>query len=88
MYVLRCVDDSYYAGSTRNIIKRLQEHSQGKVKYTKSKLPIQLIFLKYFNNYRNAFEFEKRVKSWKKRKSIEKMLKKEDNIANKFCGIV
>jgi len=88
-YVLRCKKDySYYIGSTKNIVIRLRTHQRGKVKYTKSRLPIELIFLKEFPNYAEALKFEKRVKSWKKRKSIEKMLEKSDNIASKYWEIV
>ncbi len=88
-YVLKCKkDNSYYIGSTKDIIARLKTHQKGEVKYTKSRLPVELIFLKEFPNYNDAFQFERRVKSWKKRKSIEKMLEKSDNIASKYWEIV
>ena len=79
-YVIKCCDGSYYIGSTRDISRRLHSHKTGKVKYTKNKRPIDLIFLKEFEDYNQAFHFEMRVKSWKKRKSIERMLDKPDNI--------
>lgn len=88
-YVLKCTkDNSYYTGSTKNINDRLRRHKKGEVKFTKSRLPVELVFLKEFENYSLAFKFEQKVKSWKKRKSIEKMFNKSDNIANQYCGIV
>ncbi len=83
-YVLHCADGSYYIGSTRNITKRIKSHKTGKVKYTKNKMPVKLAFLKECSDYNQAFSFEMKVKSWKKRKSIEKMFDKPDNIAKLF----
>lgn len=81
-------DNSYYVGSTKIIENRLKAHLKGFVKYTKSRLPLKLIFLKEFENYTEARIFELKVKSWKKRESIERMLNKPDNIASQYCGIV
>lgn len=87
-YILRCSDGSYYTGSSRSIENRIKKHTSGGVKYTKSRLPVKLIFLKKFSCYVQAKNFESKIKSWKKRKSIEKMLSKADNIAKNYCGIV
>lgn len=87
-YVLKCANGQYYVGSTRNITKRLNDHKRGRVKFTKNKRPLTLIFVKEFQNYKLALNFERKVKSWKKRKSIEKMLSKADNIYKKYCGVV
>ena len=44
-------------------------------------MPVQQEILKKgFENYSQALFFEKRIKSWKKRSSIEKMIKKSDNL--------
>lgn len=88
-YVLRCnKDNSYYVGSTRVIENRLKVHLKGYVRYTRPRLPVVLVFLKQFENYSDARRFEMQIKSWKKRKSIERMFSKPDNIANQYCGIV
>ena len=63
VYVLRCKDNSYYVGSTRDIEKRVLAHKNGLVKYTKSRLPLKLIFVKKFEDYPVARSFENRVKS-------------------------
>ncbi len=41
-------DESCYLGSTRNIQRRMKQHNGGEVKYTKSRTPLKLIFLKEF----------------------------------------
>ncbi|KKQ87834.1 MAG: Excinuclease abc c subunit domain protein [Candidatus Woesebacteria bacterium GW2011_GWB1_38_8b] len=61
---------------------RLRDHRKGRVKFTKGKRPVKMIFLKEFVNYSQAYQFEKKIKSWKKRVSIERMLSKSDNIAD------
>ena len=81
VYVLKCCDGSYYVDSTVDYRQRLFKHQSGSVKYTKSRLPAKLVFLKQFTTYSQALLFEKRVKSWKKRLSIEKMFDKNDNLA-------
>ncbi|MBU1043871.1 GIY-YIG nuclease family protein [Candidatus Parcubacteria bacterium] len=88
VYILKCSDGSYYTGSTKDLVKRIRTHKSGKVKYTKSRLPVDLVFVKELDNYSLAFIFESKVKSWKKRKSIERMLQKSDNVANKYWGVV
>ncbi len=80
VYVLKCSDKSFYTGATKDIKKRLSKHKKGMVKYTKSRLPVDLVFLKRFVAFKDALKFEKKVKSWKKRSSILKMLNKDDNL--------
>jgi len=31
VYILKCIDGSYYTGSTSNLEKRLSEHQQGAI---------------------------------------------------------
>ncbi len=45
MYILRCFDESYYTGSTKDIDKRLLEHNTGKgANHTRKRLPVTLIY--------------------------------------------
>lgn len=82
VYVLKCSDNSYYTGAARDWKKRINKHEKGGVKYTKTRLPVKIVFLKVFDKFGDALKFESKVKSWKKRSSIEKMFSKEDNIVN------
>ena len=75
-YVLKCSDGSYYIGSTRDLVGRLDKHRRGVVKYTKSRLPVELICKEYFRIYSDAFQREQQVKSWKKRRAIENLIKR------------
>jgi putative endonuclease len=43
-YVLLCVDDKFYVGSTNNLKKRLLIHQRGQVISTKNRLPVKLVY--------------------------------------------
>ena len=89
VYILRLKNNSYYTGACRNITKRLSDHLNKRVSSTKSKLPFTLIYLKEYNTYSAALTEEYRIKSWKKRKSIENLVKFDtNNIANSFAPVV
>ena len=45
VYILQCGDDSLYTGCTDNVPRRLSAHQSGKgAKYTRSRLPVSLIY--------------------------------------------
>jgi len=75
LYILLCSDETYYTGSTRNLEKRLSEHQSGQgANYTKTRLPVTLVYQEYFLNIADAFYFEKKIKKWshaKKKAMIE-----------------
>jgi len=63
VYLLKCSDDTIYTGCTKNIESRIQEHQKGKVHYTKSRLPVELVTYCGFVDKYKAFHFEKYLKS-------------------------
>ena len=45
VYMLQCRDDSLYTGCTDNVERRLAVHRSGKgAKYTRSRLPVTLVY--------------------------------------------
>jgi putative endonuclease len=45
VYMLRCVDGSLYTGATNDLPRRLTQHERGKAAaYTRSRLPVTLVF--------------------------------------------
>lgn len=72
-YILECSDGTYYTGSTWNLEKRLEEHKQGEgASYTKSRLPIQLVYFEEQDRIDTAFFREKQIQNWshKKKKAL------------------
>ena len=44
VYVVRCADDTYYVGLTRDLERRLAEHNRGRgARYTRGRGPVQLV---------------------------------------------
>ncbi len=63
VYILRCVDGSYYTGCTEDLNERLKRHNKGYVDATKNKIPVELVFYCTFTDKYKAFRFEKYLKS-------------------------
>ncbi|MCR4707178.1 MAG: GIY-YIG nuclease family protein, partial [Clostridiales bacterium] len=55
VYLLRCADGSLYCGWTNDLEKRIRTHSVGRgAKYTRSRLPVRLVYLETFETKREA----------------------------------
>ncbi len=70
VYILRCSDGSFYVGSTRKPLEERQgEHSLGAGNgYTACRRPVTLVWARAFERHLDAFEVEKRLKGWSRRK--------------------
>ena len=69
VYILQCVDSSYYVGSTWDLERRLTEHAGGTgAAYTSRRLPVRLVFAAEFDRIDEAFAMEKRIQGWSRRK--------------------
>ena len=45
VYIVRCADNTLYTGIARDVESRLAQHNSGKAaKYTRSRLPVELVF--------------------------------------------
>lgn len=75
-YVLKSVKHkTRYIGSSESIEKRLKEHNLGKVRYTKGRLPWELIYQEAFLSRSEAVKREKFLKSGQGRNFLDKTLK-------------
>jgi len=69
MYILECVDGSYYTGSTIDIQRRLRQHDNGEgANHTKKRLPLKLVYVEVFSRIDHAFYREKQVQGWTRKK--------------------
>jgi putative endonuclease len=65
VYILRCADDSFYTGITKDVVRRWNKHSAGKAaKYTRpaSRRPVVLIYLRLLGTHESALTEERRIK--------------------------
>ena len=69
MYIVECSDGSYYTGSTVNLDKRLWEHNNGLgANYTRTRVPVKLVYCEPYESVEDAFIREKRVQGWSRAK--------------------
>ena len=69
IYILKCSDGSYYVGSTGCLIKRLGRHNAGLAcKWTKYRLPVNLIYSEIHPTLKEARQREKQIKNWSRKK--------------------
>ena len=78
-YILRCADNSLYTGWTNNLDRRVSAHNAGKgAKYTKARLPVQLVYFESFETKEEAMSREYFIKKMSK-KEKEKLIRDRVN---------
>ena len=85
VYILRCSDDSLYAGVTNDYLHRLWQHREGIDPhcYTYKRRPVELAYVGIFGDINEAISWEKRVKRWSRRKK-EALIRGDDASLKKF----
>ncbi|MCL1816196.1 MAG: GIY-YIG nuclease family protein [Clostridiales bacterium] len=68
-YILRCADETLYTGWTNDLPRRLKAHNNGLgSKYTKSRLPVELVYYEEFTDKREAQRREYVIKQLSRKK--------------------
>ena len=64
VYIVECIDGTYYTGYTNDLERRIKEHNNSKrgAKYTRYKRPVRLIWSKKYHQFRSAFKVERIIK--------------------------
>jgi putative endonuclease len=71
VYLLRCSDHSLYCGVTNDLEARLSKHNKGVgSKYTRSRLPVELVAVRQNFTKTEAFKIEYQIKKLPARKKI------------------
>ena len=80
-YLVRCADGTLYGGYTTDLQKRLAAHNSGKgAKYTRSRLPVELVWWEECPTKESAMSREwqvKRLSREEKLKLVEAFKKEE-----------
>ena len=64
-YMLRCKDNSIYSGYAVDPFKREKVHNSGKgAKYTRTRLPVELVYFEEFDNKIDAMKREYAFKQY------------------------
>jgi putative endonuclease len=63
VYMVRCRDGSLYTGIATNVASRIDKHNDGKAsKYTRSKLPVELVYCESVSSHGDALRREYAIK--------------------------
>ena len=70
-YLLRCADNSIYAGYTTDVKARERAHNAGKgAKYTRTRRPVQLVYYESFDDKKEALKREAAYKRLTRQEKI------------------
>ena len=63
VYLIRCSDGSLYCGTTTDLKRRVLEHNEGRgSRYTRSRLPVSLVWSSAAMSKSEAYSEEYRIK--------------------------
>ena len=86
VYLLRCADGSLYCGWTTDPEARLRTHNAGKgAKYTRSRLPAEMVWLEAHEDRREALSREWHIKRMS-RAEKERLIAGEDSVCGEERG--
>jgi putative endonuclease len=64
VYLLRCSDGSLYTGVAKDLPRRLAQHVAGRAsRYTRSRLPVTLVWSRRVRSWSAALRSERRIKA-------------------------
>ena len=76
VYVLKSdKDNKNYVGYTKNLKLRFEQHKKGKVKSTKNRKPLKLIYYEVYLNQQDATHREKYLKTYHGKMFLRNRLK-------------
>ncbi len=71
VYLLRCADDSLYCGWTKDLDARLAAHNSGRgAKYTRSRLPVELVYHEAYEDLHDALSREWHIKRMSRKEKL------------------
>lgn len=83
-YLLRCSDQTLYAGWTNNLENRLRCHNRGLgSKYTRTRLPVELVYFEEFSDKKAAMSREYQLKQLQRKQKLELINKQLIKLNNK-----
>jgi putative endonuclease len=77
-------DGSYYKGYSENPIARLNQHNEGKSRYTSFKCPWKLIHMEMYSTKSEALKRERSLKKYS-HAQIEVLVRSSKNILNELA---
>lgn len=83
-YIVECSDGTLYTGYTNDLEKRIKAHNSGKgAKYTRSRLPVTLVYFEEYETKELAQSREWHIKRLTRAKKLELIAKAKGKEAQK-----
>jgi putative endonuclease len=71
-YILQCADGTFYTGWTVDPKRRLKQHNRGSgARYTRTRLPVQLVYLEAQPDRRTAMKREIAIKKMTRERKMK-----------------
>ena len=75
LYILKSKSiGKFYTGTSENPMHRLEYHNTIEKGFTSRYRPWEIVFTQKFNFKKDALAAERKIKSWKSKKMIEKLI--------------
>jgi predicted GIY-YIG superfamily endonuclease len=72
VYIVRCADSSLYTGIAKNVERRIKQHNAGRgAKYTRSRLPVELVYSESADTRETALRREIEIKRLKRGEKLK-----------------
>ncbi len=76
VYIIKCSDKSLYTGITNDVARRVKVHNSRKGgKYTRSRLPVKLLYKEICQTKSEALKREIKIKSLSRKEKLELLIK-------------
>lgn len=71
VYIMQCDDGSLYTGITKDVDRRCQQHNAGTAsRYTRSRLPVKLVYKEAHPSQSSALKREAAIKSMPRKEKL------------------
>lgn len=80
-YIVECGDGTLYTGWTNHLEERMKSHNEGKgAKYTRSRLPVRLVYYEVFTTKQEAMKREYAIKKLTRKDKLLLIEKQSVNV--------
>ena len=81
VYILLCRDGTFYCGWTTDLTARIAAHNSGKgAKYTRSRLPVELVYYEEYESKHEAMSREWHIKRMTREEKTELVAQKSKRL--------
>ncbi|MCW3995253.1 MAG: GIY-YIG nuclease family protein [Candidatus Bathyarchaeota archaeon] len=72
VYILQCIDGTFYTGYTKNIEERIKQHQNGNgARYTKAHKPQKIAYVELHESRSKAMKREREIKKFTRQQKID-----------------